>query len=131
MKEKIKRSLYLLFGIMFFLIGLIGVFIPILPTTPFMILAAACFAESSQRFHRMLLNNRWFGEDLRQWQENKTMKRSTKIRATWVIVFTFTLTILILWGEMLWQLVLILTASVLLYFLWRVPEKSETLELNE
>lgn len=125
MKENIKRSLYLLFGILFFLIGIIGIFIPILPTTPFMILSAACFAESSQRFHKMLLNNRWFGEDLRQWEENKTMKRSTKIRATWIILLTFCITIMILWREIFWQLLLILTAFILLYFLWKVPEKKQ------
>lgn len=126
MKENIKRSLYLLFGILFFLVGIIGIFFPILPTTPFMILSAACFAESSPRFHQMLLNNRWFGEDLRQWEENKTIKRLTKIRATWIILFTFSITILILWGNILWQLLLILTAIILLFFLWRISEESES-----
>ena len=126
MKENIKRSLYLLFGILFFLVGIIGIFLPILPTTPFMILSAACFAESSPRFHQMLLNNRWFGEDLRQWEENKTIKRLTKIRATWIILFTFSITILILWGNILWQLLLILTAIILLFFLWRISEESES-----
>ena len=117
--------IFLVLGSLFFIAGLIGVLVPILPTTPFMILSAGCFAESSPRFHKMLLNNRWFGNDLRRWESNKTMKRATKKRATWVIVISFTLSISILWGNTLWQLVLLSTALVLLFFLWRIAENTQ------
>ena len=129
MTEHLKRSIFLVSGSLFFIVGLIGVLVPILPTTPFMILSAACFAESSPRFHKMLLNNRWFGEDLRRWEDNRTMKRATKKRATWIIVITFTLSISILWGNTVWQLLLLCTALLLLYFLWRIAEQS--LHLNK
>ena len=125
MRENIKRTIFLVSGSLFFVVGLIGVLVPILPTTPFMILSAACFAESSPRFHKMLLNNRWFGEDLRRWEDNKTMKRATKKRATWIIVITFTLSISILWGNTVWQLLLLCTALLLLFFLWRIAEQSK------
>lgn len=126
MKEKIKQSLFFLFGSLFFLLGFIGIFLPLLPTTPFMILSAGCFANSSRRFHQMLLNNRWFGEELRQWEKNKTMKRSTKIKGTVIIVLTFSITILILWNNSLHQVLLILLAVILLFFVWRVPEQKLT-----
>lgn len=122
MTEHLKRTLFLIFGGLFFLVGIIGIFLPILPTTPFMILSAACFAESSPRFHKMLLNNRWFGEDLQQWEANRTMKRVTKKRATWVIVLTFSASILILWGNYLLQVALLCTAALLLFFMWRIAE---------
>ena len=122
MREHLKRSLFLVLGSLFFLVGIIGVLVPILPTTPFMILAAACFAESSPRFHQMLLTNRWFGEDLRRWDNNKTMERQTKKRATWIIIISFTFSISILWGNIIWQLVLLFTALLLLFFLWRIAE---------
>ncbi len=125
MTEHLKRSIFLIFGSLFFLVGIIGVLVPILPTTPFMILSAACFAESSPRFHKMLLNNRWFGEDLRRWENNKTMKRGTKKRATWIIIISFTLSISILWGNIIWQLVLFCIALVLLFFLWRIAEHAQ------
>ena len=124
MTKNIKRTIFLVSGSIFFIIGLIGVLVPVLPTTPFMILAAACFAESSLRFHKMLLNNRWFGDDLRRWECNKTMKRTTKKRATWIIVMTFTLSIGILWGNVMWQFMLLGTAILLLFFLWRIAEQS-------
>ncbi len=110
-------------GGLFFLTGLLGVVLPILPTTPFMILAAACFAKSSPRFHQALLHNRWIGQDLRRWENNRTMQRVTKIRATWVIGVTFTFSIGFLWGNLGLQLMLLGIALLLLFFLWRVPEE--------
>lgn len=124
MKKSLKRTLFLVFGSLFFILGLAGVLLPILPTTPFMILSAACFAESSPRFHRLLLNNRWFGADLQRWERNKTMKRTTKKRATWIILISFTLSISLLWGHILVQLLLLCLAIVLLFFLWRIAENT-------
>ncbi len=122
MRKHINRTVFLLLGSLFFIVGIIGVIVPILPTTPFMILSAACFAESSPRFHNMLLNNRWFGNDLHRWERNKTMKRETKKQATWVIFISFTLSISILWGNMLWQVLLLTIAITLLFLLWRIQE---------
>ena len=126
MKKSIKQTVFLAFGSLFFILGLIGVVLPVLPTTPFMILSAACFAESSPRFHRLLLNNRWFGEDLQRWERNKTMKRTTKKRATWFILISFTLSISILWGHTMVQLLLLCLALVLLFLLWRIAENTDS-----
>jgi len=118
----VKRQLYFIFGVVFFITGLVGVVLPILPTTPFMILAAGCFAKSSPRFHQALLNNRFIGADLRRWETERTMLRITKIRATWVIVVMFSISIVVLMGKLWLQGLLILIAIILLFFLWRVPE---------
>ena len=128
MTRSLKQSIFIILGCFFFILGSIGILVPILPTTPFMILAAACFAESSPRFHKMLLNNRWFGEDLRRWECHKTMKRTTKKRASWVIVFSFSLSIGILLGHTILQLLLLCTALILLYFLWKITESSHDCE---
>ncbi len=111
-------------GGLFFLTGLLGVVLPLLPTTPFMILSATCFAKSSPRFHQALLHNRWIGEDLRRWENSRTMQRATKVRATWVIGVTFALSISALWGNLGLQLMLLVIALLLLFFLWRVAEKN-------
>jgi len=122
-KQKIKRWFLFVAGGLFFSLGLIGVLLPILPTTPFMILAAACFASSSPRFHQALLNNRWFGTDLRRWEASHTMRRATKKRATVLIVLTFGFSIVLLLGDLLLQSMLVGIAMVLLFFLWRIPEE--------
>lgn len=61
------------------ILGIIGMFVPILPTTPFLLLAAACYARSSDRFLNWLLNNRYFGAYIRNYREGRGMPRSTKI----------------------------------------------------
>ncbi len=60
-------------------VGAIGVFLPILPTTPFLLLAAACYYRSSKRMHRWLLNNKWFGEYIRNYKEGRGLPLKTKI----------------------------------------------------
>jgi len=118
----VKRQMYLMLGIVCFLTGLVGIVLPILPTTPFMILAAGCFAKSSPRFHQALLNNRWIGQDLQRWEREHTMLRITKIRATWVIVIMFAISIAVLMGKVWLQAMLVAIALILLFFLWRVAE---------
>lgn len=124
MMHIVKRQIYLILGGVFFFTGLVGVVLPILPTTPFMILAAGCFAKSSPRFHQALLNNRWIGQDLQRWERDHTMLRITKIRATWVIVIMFSISIAVLMGKLWLQIMLVAIALILLFFLWRVPEQS-------
>lgn len=134
MSKHLKRTTFFILGCLFFIIGFIGILVPILPTTPFMILSASCFVKSSPVLHKKLLSNRWFGDDLRRWEKNKTMKRETKKRATWIIIASFTLSISLLWGNIILQLMLLGTALLLLYFLWRVaefiPPKTHHVEVN-
>ncbi|MBX4197752.1 YbaN family protein [Candidatus Parcubacteria bacterium] len=63
------------------LIGIFGVIIPVIPTSPFVVLAVWCYARSSERFHKALLNNRWLGPALRNWQEHRSISRNAKIWA--------------------------------------------------
>ena len=62
------RLLYFILGLSCLIIGAIGVILPLLPTTPFILLAACCFSKSSARFHAYLLNHRLFGTLIRDWE---------------------------------------------------------------
>ncbi|CCG41233.1 YbaN family protein [Magnetospirillum molischianum] len=77
----IKRLALLGFGWIFFGLGVLGVFLPVLPTTPFMLLALWCFARSSRRFHHWLFNHRVFGPPLQRWERHKIIPLSAKIVA--------------------------------------------------
>ena len=88
-----KRILLLALGWLFVGLGALGVPLPGLPTTPFLILAAACFARSSPRFHQALLRNRILGPYLRQWQKDHSIPGNAKRRAYVVIAITFTVSI--------------------------------------
>lgn len=62
-------------------LGTLGIIVPVLPTTPFLLLAVACFMRSSERLLNWLLNNRWFGKYIRNYQEGKGIPKKTKIVA--------------------------------------------------
>jgi uncharacterized membrane protein YbaN (DUF454 family) len=79
LSEKIKRIIYVLAGTVFLFIGAIGVVIPVLPTTPFLLLAAACYLRGSKRLHHWMLNNQIFGEFLKNYSEGKGITRRNKL----------------------------------------------------
>ena len=122
MKKLIQKSLFIFLGWFFVVLGVIGVVLPILPTTPFLILALAFFARSSPRFHQMLLNNRWVGTSLKQWEEKKSVSRQTKRNASILVFISFSLSIAILSSRLELQAFLIVMATILLFFIWRLKE---------
>ncbi len=68
-----KRAFYFILAWLFFGIGFVGVFLPVLPTTPFMILALWSFSKSSQRFHNWLYSHKLFGPPLQLWHEHRVI----------------------------------------------------------
>ncbi|NOX98323.1 MAG: DUF454 domain-containing protein [Verrucomicrobia bacterium] len=73
--------MYLPLGFIFVALATLGVFLPVLPTVPFLILAAACFAKSSKKRHQWLLNHPLFGPSIRNWEENRCMSLKSKVFA--------------------------------------------------
>lgn len=73
------RGVYLAAGLLFVALGFVGAFLPVLPTTPFLILAAACFARSSRRLESWLLDHSRFGPTLRDWRERGAIPRRAKM----------------------------------------------------
>ncbi|NOQ14763.1 MAG: DUF454 family protein [Methyloprofundus sp.] len=122
MRKQIKKYLLIFCGLLSIALGIIGAVLPILPTTPFLILALTCFAKSSPRFHKMLLNNRWFGSALQQWEEERTITRTSKLKAMALVVLTFSISIGVLYGRLQLQLGLLVLGSILLAFMWHLKE---------
>lgn len=124
----LKKNLYILLGWLFIALGALGVVLPILPTTPFLIVALALFSKSSPRFHKMLLDNRWFGPVLKQWEENRTVSRHTKINAFAAIVIVFAISIALFNHRAEIQFMLASLAAILIFFIWRLKEPPSTKE---
>jgi uncharacterized membrane protein YbaN (DUF454 family) len=72
------KSAYRPLGFLFLALGVLGVVLPILPSTPFILLAAWCFARSSERWHKRLLESELFGPMIRNWEQNRCISRGTK-----------------------------------------------------
>lgn len=81
MTDKAKRLLYLALGCFFFALGTIGVFLPVLPTTPFMILALWAFSKGSARLHSWLYNHPKYGKSLQDWDKHRVIPLKAKITA--------------------------------------------------
>ena len=81
MKQKWVRIVLIVGGTSSVAIGILGVFVPILPTTPFLLLGAACYARSSQKFYDWLLNNKYFGNYIRNYRERKGIPLKGKVLA--------------------------------------------------
>ena len=122
MRQAVHKKLLIVLGWFFVLLGAVGVLLPVLPTTPFLVLALALFANSSPRFHQMLLDNRWFGGVLRQWEMSKTVSRPIKKRASVLLVISFSISIALLHGRLGLQLMLVSIAVIFLVFIWRLKE---------
>lgn len=75
------KSIFITIGILFTVLAFIGIFLPLLPTTPLLLLALACFAKSSDKLHNWLLTNKQFGPVIRHWHDTKSMPRKAKVYA--------------------------------------------------
>jgi uncharacterized membrane protein YbaN (DUF454 family) len=75
----IKRNLLIICGTISVGLGIFGIFLPILPTTPFLLLAAFLYAKSSPRFYNWLINNRYLGEYIRNYREGRGMPLNQKV----------------------------------------------------
>lgn len=77
--KKIQRSLLIVAGTIAVILGVIGIVLPVLPTTPFLLLAAACYVRASQRCYQWLITNRWLGDYIRNYREGRGIPLRTKI----------------------------------------------------
>jgi hypothetical protein len=101
-KSKLLRWLLAGAGVLSVALGIAGIFLPLLPTTPFLLLAATCFLHSSERLHHWLLHHKWFGPYIRNYRKHKALPTSAK---SW--------TLFLLWATMLYAILFILDSLVL------------------
>lgn len=104
------------------LLGVVGVFLPVLPTTPFLLLASWFYARSSPRFYNWLMNHRHLGPPLRKWKENGSISRLNKIRALLLIWLSLGVSIVFFVPLVGVKAALLLTGLTLTWFLVSRPE---------
>lgn len=117
------RVALVLAGSVFVLVGLAGIFLPVLPTTPFLLLAAACYARASRRFYNALLNNRLFGPAILEWQQHRSIAWRTKIAAIALMALTLAAsTVFFVQDPWLRALLAVLGLTLAVYMYW-IPSR--------
>jgi uncharacterized membrane protein YbaN (DUF454 family) len=121
-KQKAVRILLMAVGSVSLFLGAVGIFLPIIPTTPFLLLAAACYLRSSERMHKWLLNNRWFGEYIKNYQAGRGIPLKTKVVAITALWITILYSMFYIVHEILvMQVVLLVIAVGVSVHLIRIP----------
>jgi len=120
------RGVWVVLGLFFVVLGAIGVVLPGWPTTPFLLVAVACFARSSPRLYDWLLENRFFGPTIRDYREGRGLRLRVKIVAlTFLTVFIGYALVRGIPAELYWaKVVVFLVALYGAYFLLRLPTAS-------
>ncbi len=114
------RALWMLAGTISLLLGAIGIFLPLLPTTPFVLLAAACFSRGSERWDRWLLNHPRFGPMVRDWRE----QRAVPLRAKQLAVTMMTLgSAVAAWRLPTLKWLPAVCCAAVAIWLWRLPTR--------
>ena len=117
------RGIFLALGVLFVGIGLVGIFVPLLPTVPLMLLAAACFARSSTRVYNWLLNHDRLGPAIREWRHYRSIPWRAKRAGLLLMAASFSITIVFFLPN--WPSRLVMAAGGLLlgWWLWRIPSR--------
>lgn len=114
------RYLWLSIGALSLVLGLVGSVLPLLPTTPFILLAAFCFANSSPRFHLWLVEHPAFGPPIRDWRLHGAISRGAKLAGTLAMAAAFLLSALFRLDAVILIIQALVMAGVLA-FLWTRP----------
>ncbi|WP_409930414.1 YbaN family protein [Vibrio owensii] len=117
---RIKRYFFNIAGGLCMILGIAGIVLPLLPTTPFILLASACFMRGSPAFHRWLHEHKTFGPMLDNWHKHRAVTRKVKQRGAVFIVLSLTVSILV--APIIWvKIALLVMLIVLLSWFMRLP----------
>jgi len=108
--NRIIRAILLITGTISLVIGIVGIFIPLLPTTPFLLLTAACYAQGSDRFYNWLLCNKLFGNYIKNYREGKGVALNVKIISLFLLWTTILFSVVFVVSALLIKIILITIA---------------------
>jgi uncharacterized membrane protein YbaN (DUF454 family) len=122
------QVVYATLGTLFLVTGIIGIFLPILPTTPFLLLATACYARSSRRFYNWLMNHPVFGPMIVEWRTYKSIPWRIKLVAMVTMFLTFGSSIVFFIRDGRLQLALAFFGLMMLIWLYQIPSRDRPLD---
>ncbi|RDW21161.1 YbaN family protein [Oceanobacillus chungangensis] len=122
----LKKVLLIIAGTISLGLGILGIFLPLLPTTPLLLLAAACYVRSSERLYNWLISNKYFGPYILNYRQGKGIPLQAKVVGVSVLWISMLFTIIFVIPLMAVKILLFLIGS---YFTWFIL-KQKTLKKN-
>ena len=108
---EISRGVFFSLGVTFLGIGIIGIVIPILPTTPFILVSAFCFGKSSKRIEKWITSNRYFGSYIENYKANKGVPLDVKLKSIGFLWITLIISALI-FSNNIYLLILLIIVGI-------------------
>ncbi|GAD78937.1 YbaN family protein [Vibrio ezurae] len=122
--SSVKRVFLVGIGVVSLILGILGIVLPLLPTTPFVLLSSACFMRASPRLNRRLMEHPTFGPIIDNWQRNRSMKPSIKRKAYIMMLVSFSISIY--FAPIVWVKGMLLVLMIGLFvMIRRLPEGPE------
>lgn len=109
--NRLIRGILIFFGTLFLGLGILGIILPILPTTPFLLLSAACYSRGSDRFYKWLLRNRFFGKYIKNYRDGKGISLKLKIFVITILWISILSTSLFFVTSIIIRLILVIIAT--------------------
>lgn len=122
-RERVIRAFWVTLGVISLVLGFIGIFLPLLPTTPFVLLAAACFARGSEKFHHWLITHERFGPLVRDWQAHRSIPFRAKCLALSMMWTSMSITAWLLRARPVSSLTLIAIGIAVTVWMVRLPTR--------
>lgn len=104
-------------------VGIVGIFLPVLPTVPFVLLASVCYARASSRYYHWLMNHRILGPPLVEWKRTKSLPAKVKALAIGMIVVSASISLVFLAKPLFVKLVIAGSCSAVIVYLLRIPTR--------
>ncbi|MDK1022528.1 MAG: YbaN family protein [Candidatus Hydrogenedentes bacterium] len=122
-RSRLVKGLLMAAGTVSVGLGVLGIIFPVVPTTPFLLLAAACYAHSSERFYVGLLTNRYFGQYIRDWREKRGLTLATKLWIIFVMAGTMGASAVFFVPLVSVRIFLGIVGACVSIYIWRLPTK--------
>jgi uncharacterized protein len=125
-RNPVKRALLIFIGTISLGFAIIGIFLPLLPTTPFLLLTAACYLRSSERLYAWLTNHKLFGKYIRSYVEGKGISVNTKLFALALLWASIIYTAFFAVPTLIIQIILLIIAASVTVHIIRIPTSKKT-----
>lgn len=118
---KLLKTAYIIFGFISLALGIIGIFLPIMPTTPFILLSAFCFSRGSEKIYNWFISNKYFGRIVKDWEENRVIKLKVKIFVSVTLPFSLIYPLFFKDLSLPLRTLIVIVAISVLTFIWTRP----------